>query len=76
MDEEEKKQKKDAYAEIMRKVMKELESPDLDEELELVPFLEKLGIDYNLYKDSLKVSERGIYILSLNYFLACKRTKP
>ena len=47
------------YKEIMKKVKEKLDSPELDENMDLKTFLDKLGIDPNKYKKALKISLRG-----------------
>ena len=52
MDKEERKRKLELYKEIMTKVKKALESPDLDEEQDLDRFLDSLDIDPKVYQKS------------------------
>ena len=59
MDKEEKRKKLELYREIMTKVKKALESPDLDEDQDLDKFLNMLDVDPKIYQEALSVSEKG-----------------
>ena len=59
MDEKERNSKLKAYRQIMKKVKDALDSPNLDENADLQTFLNNAEVDYDKYKEALRVSERG-----------------
>ena len=59
MNEKERESKLKKYRKIMKKVKDALESPDLDENADLLTFLNDAEIDYKDYMEALHVSERG-----------------
>ena len=59
MNEKERESKLKKYRKIMKKVKDALESPDLDENADLLTFLNDAEIDYDEYKKALRISERG-----------------
>ena len=60
MKDKEKEEKLTKAQEILLKVKEALLAmKEKDDDIELQPFLEKLGIEYDDYKDALKISEKG-----------------